>query len=391
MKLYISFGEFELKYFFYCILFSIVDFGIVFFYSYDKQKSNIFGQHKLFIPFLYYLGYLFNVIPLWITQIKSKAKKDSIIKDLEIDDNLSITNKSYGEYFSNLNYLKLCPLILLLLLIDSIYIALNLINKNKDANEDEYLVFLIIFLAYYLFKETYYKHHIISIIAFISTEYIKNIFLTIKHQKSKNPNFYVISFLEIIKPILLSIYFIYLKDFMDKKFISPYKYNFFVGLINAPLTIIIYFIFSFTIFGKKIDNSYYCDNIFELMKDIKELDRIYLFLLIIFLFSCVIYSILLNKTIYDFSLYHIYIPFLVEQFMKGIINESKDKTVIISLISSFFIEIIMMLIFLEKIEINFCGLNENLKKNIISKGSFDNSLNNEDDENYKINKKYSIN
>ena len=302
MKLYISFGEFELKYFFYCILFSIADFGIVFFYSYDKQKSNIFGQHKLFIPFLYYLGYLLNVIPLWITQIKSKAKKDSIIKDLEIDDNLSITNKSYGEYFSNLNYLKLCPLILLLLLIDSIYIALNLINKNNDANEDEYLVFLIIFLAYYLFKETYYKHHIISIIAFILTEYIKNIFLTIKHQKSKNPNFYVISFLEIIKPILLSIYFIYLKDFMDKKFISPYKYNFFVGLINVPLTIIIYFIFSFTIFGKKIDNSYYCDNIFELMKDIKELDIIYLFLLIIFLFSCVIYSILLNKTINNFFL-----------------------------------------------------------------------------------------
>ena len=56
---------------------------------------------------------------------------------------------------------------------------------------------------------------------------------------------------------------------MKYKFISPSKCNFMIGIINFPLTILIYFIISFTSFGN-IKNKYYYDNIFELYKNFGE-------------------------------------------------------------------------------------------------------------------------
>jgi len=53
----------------------------------------------------------------------------------------------------------------------------------------------------------------------------------------------------------------------------------------------------------------------------------------------------------------------------------KDKR----LISIFFIELLMVLIFLEFIELNFCGLNENLKSNIEKRSIFESSLINENE------------
>jgi len=44
----------------------------------------------------------------------------------------------------------------------------------------------------------------------------------------------------------------------------------------------------------------------------------------------------------------------------------------------------MILVFLEIIEINACGLNENLKKNIQSRGTIDSSLNIENDDDDEI-------
>ena len=70
---------------------------------------------------------------------------------------------------------------------------------------------------------------------------------------------------------------------------------------------------------------------------------------------------------------HIYIPFLIQYFIENIIKKFKfyEKNF---LISCFLIELIMILVFLEIIEINCCGLSENLKRNITSRGRIDSSL-----------------
>ena len=91
------------------------------------------------------------------------------------------------------------------------------------------------------------------------------------------------------------------------------------------------------------------------------------------------YAFIVIKIIYDFTSFHIYIPFLIQYFIENIIlNFGLIDNIF--LISSFLIELIMILVFLEIIEINCCGLNENLKRYITSRGIIDSSLAIEDDE-----------
>ena len=76
-----------------------------------------------------------------------------------------------------------------------------------------------------------------------------------------------------------------------------------------------------------------------------------------------------------------YIPFLIQYLIENI---TKDLNLfeIIFLISSFFVELIMILVFLEIVEINYCGLNKNLKRNIQSRGKIDSflAIENDDDD-----------
>ena len=83
-----------------------------------------------------------------------------------------------------------------------------------------------------------------------------------------------------------------------------------------------------------------------------------------------------------------YIPILIEYIIENIV-ENFGFFENIFLISSFVFELIMILIFLEIIEINFCGLNKNLKRNIESRGIIDSSLaiEDEDDDNDLIDDK----
>jgi hypothetical protein len=74
-----------------------------------------------------------------------------------------------------------------------------------------------------------------------------------------------------------------------------------------------------------------------------------------------------------------YIPFSILYFIENIIDFYKKIEMII-LIVSLFIEIIMILVFIETIEINCCGLNKNLKKNIRSRATSESSLTIENDE-----------
>ena len=94
-------------------------------------------------------------------------------------------------------------------------------------------------------------HQNISSIFFIITEIIKNIFIIINNKSYENPNFAILTLLKIIYSYLSPIYYLYIQDLMKYKYISPYKCNFMIGIINFPLLIIMMFIISFTPLGKK--------------------------------------------------------------------------------------------------------------------------------------------
>ena len=414
MRFCISCGIFEIKYFFYCILFSIIEiyFNLFIYYDFGNNdiNTNIITNHNLLESSCLFLGYLLNIIPEWYSQKESKKK--SVSSELKGENNKNtnfikyIYNKSYNEYLSIKESLKFVFISLFLLLIEIFrqiqQILYRKINRNSNTNTEinepifeydkfEGYFYFIQFLIYFSIRtnsEVYYKHQNFSFGIFFLIEFIKIIFFFIKNLSNK----WAIIVIQIIISILHALYFIYIKGLMKYKFVSPYKCNFIIGIIYFPLIIIIYVIISFTKLGEKNKNVniniYYWDSISELFKSINNINVINAIRLISLPIVYGIYFLVINKTIYDFTIYHLYIPLLIENFIRGTIEKEIN---IFLLITFFCIEFIMILIFLEIIEINFCGLNENLKRNIESRGRIDSSLTIEDDDDELDDKRKTIN
>ena len=379
MKFCISFGRLQLKYFFYCFLIVIIEYA----YNFISQSGvKILNNHLLFNSFCFFLGYLLNFIPAWISHIKSKEKKNPITNKLKEENTQSIEyiyNKPYENNISTKDILKfgfICFIQLLANFIEIILIKIN-INKGDDNKEINYndnfsiIEYLIIFIVSKFDKEVYYKHQNCSFLILILVEAIKNIYFLTKTSYHDTTNIIII-ILKIIYSISYALYYIYIKDFMKYKFISPAKCNFIIGIIDVPLIIIIYFIISFTSLGI-IGSKYYFGNILELFRNFGNINAKDLIFLISLPFVFGIFEFIINKVIYDYTIYHIYIPILIEYLTESFIR-NLGFFVNIFLISSFILELVMILVFLEIIEINFCELNKNLKRNIESRGIIDSSL-----------------
>jgi len=181
---------------------------------------------------------------------------------------------------------------------------------------------LIEFIVIYLFskfsKEIFYKHQNISFLILILLEIIETVFF-FSYNYSLQPEDFFLILLNIIFYILYAIYYIYVYKLMKYKYISPYKINYMIGIINLPIIIIIYIIISFAPLGDK-NNDYYYDSIFNLFKNFGNLNTINILLLITLPFAYGILLFLENKVIYNFTIYHIYINSLLECFIANIFD-----------------------------------------------------------------------
>ena len=140
------------------------------------------------------------------------------------------------------------------------------IKEEKKYNDDFMIIeYLIIFLVSKYDKEAYYKHQNISFLILILVEANKTIYFFII-KDSYGISEIIIIILVLLNSILYSISYLYIKGLMKYNFISPYRCNYKVGIINVPLIIIIYIIISFTPLGNN-DNDFYCDNIFVLFRE----------------------------------------------------------------------------------------------------------------------------
>ena len=371
MKFCISFGKLELKYFFYCVLYVILEIYMYYFIYYDHE--NIIEKHYLLHSFCFFLGYLLNIIPFWISHKKSKGKEKPLTNKLNKENSYSI-DYIYNEPNENnlpkkeiLKILFICLILLLADIIENIgYKIENNVYSEIKYNDDYFFIeYIIIFVVPKLDKEVYYKHQYISFLILILVEVIKNIYFFIR-KLYKNTRIISIV-LNIIYSILYAIYYLYIKGLMKYKYISPYKCNFMIGVINVPIIILISFIIYFTSLGNN-KNYYYYDNISDLFKNIGNINAKNIILLIFAPFVFGMYAFILIKIIYDYSIFHIYIPVIIRYFIENIAKKF-DLVETIFLISSFFIELIIIFVFVEIIEINCCGLNKNLKRNIQSRGT----------------------
>ena len=298
MKFCISFGKLELKYFFYCVLYVILEIYMYYFIYYDHE--NIIEKHYLLHSFCFFLGYLLNIIPFWISHKKSKGKEKPLNNKLNKENNYSI-DYIYNEPNENslpkkeiLKILFICLILLLADIIENIgyKIENNVYGEIKYNDDYFFFEYIIIFVVPKLDKEVYYKHQYISFLILILVEVIKNIYFFIRELYKKTSIISIV--LNIIYSILYAIYYLYIKGLMKYKYISPYKCNFMIGVINVPIIILISFIISFTSLGNT-NNVYYYDNIFELFKNIGNINAKNIILLIFFPFVIGMYAFILIK------------------------------------------------------------------------------------------------
>ena len=180
---------------------------------------------------------------------------------------------------------------------------------------------------------------------------------------------------QILRALLESIFNGYSKFLMDLKFFSPFKATYIFGLINLLIVIIIYMILSYITVDEnksycyvKYNNNCYIDNFYSIFTNFTFIQFVGLFF-----YSIVIgiLKVLFDFIVRDYTMCHIYLYYqfiVIYSFFK----KKNNGTLSISInIVSIVIELLITLVFLEIIELKFCGLNKNIKENIEKRAMLD--------------------
>ena len=168
---------------------------------------------------------------------------------------------------------------------------------------------------------------------------------------------------------------IYSKVLMQYKFVSPYKLIFLFGITGLFVSAIYSWVAYSIDYHDNIVNYYY-----SLKSVLDEGKKYYFYGEIFLVYPTYSFSIAMEFTFEILTIYYLN-PFYIlmsntlyygiTEFIFFVLNSSSDGLVIVHFILTECVEIIDnfgLLIYLEIVELNFCGLNKNLKRTIIEKG-----------------------
>ena len=195
--------------------------------------------------------------------------------------------------------------------------------------------------------------------------------------------FYCILFILVF--IVLSIIFcfsrIYSKVLMQIKFVSPYKIIFLFGITGMIISI------TSSLVAYSIDYEDNLINYFSELRSVLDKGKTYKFYGEIFLvYPLYIFSNFMEFTFEMLTIYYlnpIYILMTntlyygISELIFFLLNSSSDGLVIIHFILTELTEILIslgLMVYLEIIELNFCGFDKNLKSTIIKKGEDETKL-----------------
>ena len=294
-----------------------------------------------------------HMLILIIPRIKFFAKSELTTKKI-FDDQKTCSKKSFCHYFILIFLYNIETLLLFGASIlernspkQSDYVKLP--HATGPFTKESFVVVFIAIVAYFLLKYKYYIHNIISLIAFI----IMGIFIDIILEKfqeefsGRSSTIIAIYFFELIVEVLN---FCYQKYMIDILFHYFYNVVFALGLdLFICNTIGILFYFS----SEELKAS-----LLESFDDWPLLIPRFI-INMIFQFS---YFLLRILTLVYFTPTHLLICLSLSKFIAVLINHD-DSIKYLSIIP-FLFQFFSLMIYLEIIELNFCGLNKNTKRNI---------------------------
>ena len=319
-----------------------------------RGESKFIGEKNLH-PIVFNISYAFgsclSFFLMIFHHIRNKRKNKSITLYLsEQNNNIRISLKE------KLLWLSLDSII------DFIASTLNIIFWSNRDNYLNVWSFYVIFLALFsrlILKNKLYKHHIVCIIIIVIVMILYNL-VTKKLNIENLKGYYDIFLISILNAMLYSLENVLDKYFMLIKYIKPYEILFVKGIIVLVLSIITLII---TTNVGNVDN--FWDYIYNL--DTKE---VLIFISLIFIYF--IDSLFILLIIYFFSPIHIMLTDFVSDIISFFvyINETEILTNIFVIIFTF-INSFTILVFIELIELNFCGLSTMTIKNIETRAKID--------------------
>ena len=290
--------------------------------------NSSLGMCLSFFPFI-----LEKIIAKSLTKKDSNNEKNTQIKKLQLD--------LYSERFKKIKNFKYL-LILAAGALDFLQKFLTFYFVN--IIENNFWIFDILFLSlfsYIILKSKLYIHQFVSLAVII----ILGVILNVINLYDKNPTFKSILIIFSIE-VTYTFNIVLNKYAMNKFFCSPFEISFYEGLFALILNLIL------LIYTNK-DNfsSYY-----------KSLDSNEIWIFTLLMLSRLSFNIFGLLTVKYFTPSHVVIILILGEISFSFKYKSDYKLYLTIVIFCFLL--FMLLVFTEIIELNFCELQKNTKKNI---------------------------
>ena len=373
MKICISLGNCD-KTFFYINLSFILQFillCIAFYIYYDFKGEKIYNN--ILIPFSYYFGRLLCLIPEYIIKSCFKKEKNLTQKKSNIkyiyNDQLKNIKCSDILKIIGISILSLIQSLYLLHLLIGVFLDID-IPQNDNTNDNNFpnlgkfsFIYIMNFiLSKFILKRNYYNHHYFSICIITIIGLIN--FFYYEYLKGEGISDIILDIIIIlILSLINSSTSVYKKFLIEKKYFSIYKTCYIFGFINIIMIIIINLIVS-SLSGvcKSEENCY----VLKIKSFFNELISIKVTMYLTLSIFSGIFGITVNYILTNYSPFHLILPLALFMLIIEIFSiiKSLNNIINILLFLLYIFEFILILVFLEIIELNFCGLSKNTKKNI---------------------------
>ena len=238
--------------------------------------------------------------------------------------------------------------------------------------------FLLLLFSFLIIKTKVYAHHFLSIIMIV----IIGIILNVINYYGKEINFFQV-FITLLTEIFYCLENVICKFVMETKFSPPYEVCFKVGFFELLVFIILLITFS-NVPIKAIDkvnkfSNEYIDDFYEYIHAV-DLTEILLFILLLFL-RCIF--ILFGFVITDYySPNHIVLILIIGEISFLFLDDYNWKLYV--KIIFFIFLIFFILVFVEILELNIFGLQNNTKKNITKRSEIEDFEDNQRDSDANI-------
>ena len=348
----ISLGQLDIK------LISILIASIFCFFNrlINQYEGSLLLDNVILTNLYIHFAGIFSIIPLIIIKIRAKQVTNGNIEEINNDKGIEYIQTEINIKVISGKW-KFLILLTLIYFVDSIMFVLTFEVKT---NVWVWFIVFSSFLYYLIFKIKLFKHHYISVALIILIGFIIDPLIgNLQNDFSNGRNVLLLS-LNFIRVILLSLYYVVAKYTMEQKFCSLYQLNFFICLIIFIIYGILLF-FDYNYIGLYDYKEYYNNfNSTELLVALgvmatqfgKDMG-------------------VLNADKY-YSPCHIFIIFVFGQ-LAYYTDLSKKYSIIV--IISLLLMLFLSLIFNELIEINFCGLSYNTRRNIMNRANLENEEN----------------